>query len=207
MAIHGTLYGLQIVRVFFFFLHFNRWILDVCLRFDLLCTVWWRIIQWGSRMKYLWVTASWLTCWRESFSHLLKRYYVPYISYLHLTLFLSAIDTNCLCKTVYLLLFTSHSISHPFHRSALHAWTDKSCSAKAGKCVQQASYHYRRKNIWLLKSLSICCQCEPKFFGMHCGIHRPWRQFQEGAVWLDFIGFHPWDINMSQIIVWLKTGR
>lgn len=56
------------------------------------------------------------------FFYLLQRYYSLYISYLHLTLFYQTSTPTVsvsLCKTVYLLLFTSHSISHPFHRSAL----------------------------------------------------------------------------------------
>lgn len=51
-----------------------------------------------------------------------KALILPILSYIHLTPFyqpLTATLSITLCKTVYPLLFTSHSISHPFHRSAL----------------------------------------------------------------------------------------
>lgn len=107
----------------YFFLHFNH----LCTgnwKPDLLFTIWWMIPWWSSRIKYLWVIARWLTeeaseeCF---FFWLFWRYCSLYISYLHLTPFyqpLTATLSFSLCKTVYLLLFTSHSVSHPFHRSA-----------------------------------------------------------------------------------------
>lgn len=107
---------------------------------------------------------------------------------------LSAFDTNTLFLSMqnslsFTVYFTLHFSPVP-SLCSLHAWTDKSCFAKARKCVQRASYHYSMKNIWLLKRLSICCQCKlPNFYGMHWGIHRPWRQIQEGVVRLDFMGY------------------
>lgn len=203
MVMAETMCGLQILYKYFFFLlllsalqPFLNWKLEAFLRSDLHFTIWWMMITWwSSRMKYLWVTAGWLTCSKGSFFflRLLQRYYSLYISYLHLTPFyqpstptFSLSMQNSLSFSVY---FTLHFSPIPSLRS-LHAWTDKSCFAKDRKCIHRASYHYRMKNIWLLKRLSICCQCEqPKFFGMHWGIHRPWRQLQEGALRLDFMGF------------------
>lgn len=108
------------------------------------------------------------------------------------TLFLSM--QNSLSFTVY---FALHFSPVPSLRS-LHAWTDKSCFAKAGMCVQKASYHYRMKNIWHLKRLSICCQCVPKFFSVHWRIHK--RQLMGEAVHLDFMGFTP------EILIWVNNS-